>query len=124
MGTIVSAGEGVRGWSSRPGADAQFGRIAAGLGTRQPETAFQEGLRRFSYLLLWVAVTLTAVILVTNVLLQRSIIDSVLFALAIAVGITPPTTARRGQHQPGDGRGSAREAQGPGQAIGVHRRPR
>ncbi|MCV7136170.1 magnesium-translocating P-type ATPase [Mycobacterium hodleri] len=88
MGTIVSAGEG-SGVVFATGADAQFGRIAAGLGTRQPETAFQEGLRRFSYLLLWVAVTLTAVILVTNVLLQRSIIDSVLFALAIAVGITP-----------------------------------
>jgi Mg2+-importing ATPase len=88
MGTIVSAGEG-SGVIYATGPDAQFGRIAAGLGTRQPETAFQEGLRRFSYLLLWVAMTLTAVILTTSLLLQRPIIDSVLFALAIAVGITP-----------------------------------
>jgi Mg2+-importing ATPase len=88
MGTIVSAGAG-RGLVYATGSDAQFGRIAAGLGTRQPETAFQVGLRQFSYLLLWVALTLTAVILITNLLLDRPVVDSVLFALAIAVGITP-----------------------------------
>jgi len=88
MGTIVSAGEGV-GVVYASGVDAQFGRIAAGLGERQPETDFQAGLRRFSCLLLWVAMTLTVLILVTNLLLGRPVIDSVLFALAIAVGITP-----------------------------------
>ncbi len=88
MGTIVSAGDGV-GVVYATGVDTQFGRIAAGLGERQPETDFQAGLRRFSYLLLWVAMTLTALILVTNLLLRRPVIDSVLFALAIAVGITP-----------------------------------
>jgi Mg2+-importing ATPase len=71
------------------GVDAEFGRIAAGLGERQPETEFQAGLRRFSYLLLWVAFALTVLILITNLFLRRSVIDSVLFALAIAVGITP-----------------------------------
>ena len=88
MGTIVSAGEGT-GLVYATGVDAQFGRIAAGLGERQPETDFQAGLRRFSYLLLWVAMTLTVLILITNLLLRRPVIDSVLFALAIAVGITP-----------------------------------
>ena len=78
MGTIVSAGEGV-GVVYASGVDAQFGRIAAGLGERQPETDFQAGLRRFSYLLLWVAMTLTVLILVTNLLLGRPVIDSVLF---------------------------------------------
>ncbi len=71
------------------GLDAQFGKIAAGLGERQPETDFQTGLRRFSYLLLHVAITLTVMILAINLLLRRPAIDSVLFALAIAVGITP-----------------------------------
>src|ERR1700692_1622079 len=68
---------------------ALFAHFAAGLGVRQPETEFQAGLRRFSYLLLWVALALTVLILVTNLLLRRPVIDSVLFALAIAVGITP-----------------------------------
>jgi P-type Mg2+ transporter len=88
MGTIVSAGDGT-GLVYATGLDTQFGRIAAGLGERQPETEFQAGLRRFSYLLLWVALTLTVLILITNLLLRRPLIDSVLFALAIAVGITP-----------------------------------
>src|SRR6202047_5024929 len=88
MGTIVSAGEGL-GAVYATGVNTEFGRIAAGLGVRQPETEFQAGLRRFSYLLLWVALALTVLILVTNLLLRRPLIDSVLFALAIAVGITP-----------------------------------
>jgi Mg2+-importing ATPase len=82
MGTIVSAGDGI-GVVYATGVHAEFGRIAAGLGERHPETDFQLGLRRFSYLLLWVALTLTAFILVINLLLGRPLIESMLFALAI-----------------------------------------
>ncbi|WP_414685043.1 magnesium-translocating P-type ATPase [Mycobacterium sp.] len=88
MGTVVSAGE-ATGVVYATGANAEFGRIAAGLGERQPETEFQIGLRRFSYLLLRVALTLTVVIIAINLLLRRPLIDSALFGLAIAVGITP-----------------------------------
>lgn len=88
MGTIVSAGEATA-VVYATGVNAQFGRIAVGLGQRQPETAFQLGLRKFSYLLLRVALTLASVIVVTSLLLGRPIIDSALFGLAIAVGITP-----------------------------------
>jgi len=88
MGTIVSAGEGV-GVVYATGRNAEFGRIAAALGERQPETDFQIGLRHFSYLLLQVAVALTVLILGSNLLLRKPLIDSVLFSLAIAVGITP-----------------------------------
>ena len=56
---------------------------------RPPETGFQVGLRRFSYLLLQVAIALMVVILLSNLLLSKPMIDSVLFSLAIAVGITP-----------------------------------
>ena len=65
------------------------GASRPGLGERQPETDFQVGLRRFSYLLLQVAIALTVLILVSNLLLRKPVIDSVLFSLAIAVGITP-----------------------------------
>lgn len=88
MGTIVSAGEGT-GVVYATGRNAEFGRIASGLDERQPETSFQVGLRRFSYLLLQVAAALMVIILVSNLLLSKPIIDSVLFSLAIAVGITP-----------------------------------
>ena len=88
MGTIVSAGTGI-GVVYATGADAEFGRIAVGLSQSAPETDFQVGLRKFSYLLLYVALTLTVFILLANVMLRRPVIDSILFALAIAVGITP-----------------------------------
>jgi P-type Mg2+ transporter len=88
MGTVVSAGAATA-VVYATGPNAEFGRIAAGLGEREPETDFQTGLRRFSYLLLRVALTLTVVIIVTNLLLGRPLIDSALFGLAIAVGITP-----------------------------------
>jgi Mg2+-importing ATPase len=88
MGTVVSAGDATA-VVYATGASAQFGRIAAGLGERHPETDFQAGLRRFSYLLLRVAITLTVVIIIINLLLRRPVIESALFGLAIAVGITP-----------------------------------
>jgi hypothetical protein len=106
------------------GGRAEFGRIAAGLGERHPETGFQVGLRKFSYLLLWVALTLTAFILVVNILLGRPLIQSMLFALAIAVLYHAAAAARRGQHQPGDGIAAVGEAEGPRQTPGVHRGPR
>jgi P-type Mg2+ transporter len=62
MGTVVASGSGV-GVVVATGGRAEFGRIALGLGERQPETEFQAGLRRFSVLLLQVAVVLTTFIL-------------------------------------------------------------
>ncbi|WP_051866234.1 magnesium-translocating P-type ATPase [Streptosporangium roseum] len=88
MGTVVRAGSGT-GVVVATGGRAAFGRIALGLGQRQPETGFQAGLRHFSVLLLQIAITLTSLILVTNLVLHRPLIESLLFSLAIAVGITP-----------------------------------
>jgi Mg2+-importing ATPase len=88
MGTVVHAGSG-RGVVTATGARAQFGGIAAGLGAHQTETQFQVGLRRFLMLLVYVAAALTTSIFVINVVLHRSILDALLFSLAIAVGITP-----------------------------------
>ncbi|MCG2622168.1 magnesium-translocating P-type ATPase [Arthrobacter sp. I2-34] len=88
MGTVVRSGS-AKGVVVATGARAEFGRIALGLGERQPQTEFQIGLRRFSFLLLQVAVVLTTLIFVVNLLLRRPLIESLLFSLAIAVGITP-----------------------------------
>ncbi|WNV87460.1 magnesium-translocating P-type ATPase [Umezawaea sp. Da 62-37] len=88
MGTVVHAGSAV-GVVVATGAATEFGKIAAGLDTRQLDTEFQVGLRRFSMLLVYVAGGLTTSIFVVNVVLDRPIIDALLFSLAIAVGITP-----------------------------------
>lgn len=88
MGTIVHAGSG-EAVVVATGLRTEFGRIALGLGERQEETEFQAGLRHFSGLLVRVAGALTTSIFVINVLLHRPLLDSLLFSLAIAVGITP-----------------------------------
>ncbi|KAF0967764.1 MULTISPECIES: magnesium-translocating P-type ATPase [Gordonia] len=88
MGTIVRAGTGT-GVVFATGAKTAFGDIAAGLGERHPDTDFQRGLRKFSNLLLRVAIVLISMIVVINLLLDRPLLESLLFALAIAVGITP-----------------------------------
>ena len=88
MGTIVHQGSG-RGVVVSTGSATAFGKIALGLGERQAETAFQVGLRSFSRLLVKVAAVLTVSIFVINVVLSRPLIESLLFSLAIAIGITP-----------------------------------
>ncbi|MDQ0665341.1 Mg2+-importing ATPase [Arthrobacter ulcerisalmonis] len=88
LGTVVQSG-GCSGVVVATGGRAEFGRIALGLGERQPQTEFQLGLKRFSFLLLQVALVLTSLIFVANLLLQRPLLESLLFSLAIAVGITP-----------------------------------
>jgi len=88
MGTVVRSGT-ARGVVVRTGGRTAFGRIAQGLGTRPPETAFQIGLRDFSKLLIWVTALLTVSIFVINAVLRRPLLEAALFALAIAVGLTP-----------------------------------
>jgi Mg2+-importing ATPase len=88
MGTTVRGGSGA-GVVVATGTATEFGKVAMRLGERQPETAFQRGLRSFSALLVWVTVILAGGIFVANWLLGRGILESALFALAIAVGLTP-----------------------------------
>ncbi len=88
MGTVVTAGS-AQAVVIATGGRAEFGRIALELGTRQAETEFQRGLRQFSKLLLVVAAGLTTIVFVANLVLQRPLLDTLLFSLAIAVGITP-----------------------------------
>ena len=88
MGTVVRAGRG-RGVVVATGPRTEFGTIAAGLDTHQLDTEFQVGLRRFSMLLVYVAGVLTVSIFAINLVLERPVLDALLFSLAIAVGITP-----------------------------------
>jgi P-type Mg2+ transporter len=89
MGTVVRGGAG-RGVVLQTGSGTVFGKIALKLGEHQPETAFQRGLRGFSLLLVYVTVVLAGGIFLSNwLLLHRPVLEASLFALAIAVGLTP-----------------------------------
>ena len=66
-----------------------FGAIAARLRTRQPETDFARGVRQFGYLLIRAMVVIVLFVLTVNLLLGRPVIESLLFAVALAVGLSP-----------------------------------
>ena len=88
MGTVVRAGNGV-GVVVATGSRTEFGAIATQLSARQPQTAFQAGLRDFSVLLVRITAVLAGTILILNIALGRPVIESILFALAISIGLTP-----------------------------------
>ena len=71
------------------GRRSEFGEIAARLAQRAPETDFERGLRRFGQLLTQVMTLLVLVIFAANVASDRPVTDSLLFAVALAVGLAP-----------------------------------
>jgi len=71
------------------GRRTEFGAIAGRLRARPPETDFARGVRQFGYLLLRVMIAMVLFVLTVNLLLERPGIESVLFAVALAVGLSP-----------------------------------
>ena len=71
------------------GRRTEFGAIAARLRARPPETDFARGVRQFGYLLVRVMVVIVLFVLTANILLGRPVIESLLFAVALAVGLSP-----------------------------------
>ena len=88
MSTIVSGGTG-SGIVTATGRATMVGRTAQALQETPPETDFQKNVRAFSALLLRVTLIMTAFVFLANALFGRGLADSLLFALALAVGITP-----------------------------------
>ena len=70
-------------------AATEFGKVSASLRLRPPETEFERGVRRFGYLLMEVTLILVIAIFAINVYFARPVLESFLFSLALAVGLTP-----------------------------------
>ncbi len=88
MGTNVVSGT-ARAVVVLTGRDTEFGSVSQRLQVREPETEFERGVKHFGYLLLEITMILVVTIFAINVYLARPIIDSFLFSLALAVGLTP-----------------------------------
>jgi Mg2+-importing ATPase len=71
------------------GAKTMFGDVAVRLGMRAPESEFERGLRRFSLLILRTTVALVLFILLVGIALKHNPLESLLFAVALGVGLTP-----------------------------------
>ncbi|MCC5842059.1 MAG: magnesium-translocating P-type ATPase [Opitutales bacterium] len=87
LGTHVAAGSGI-GVVSATGKNTLLGRRARDLGRDSPST-FDEGVRRVSLLLLGFMAILVPVVFLINGTLKGDWTDALLFALAVAVGLTP-----------------------------------
>jgi P-type Mg2+ transporter len=88
MGTHVISGSG-RALVIETGRRTEFGRVSERLRMRPPETEFERGVRRFGVFLMEVTLVLVVAIFAVNVYLEKPVVDSFLFALALAVGLTP-----------------------------------
>ncbi len=88
MGTHVVSGQGDL-LVARTGKATEFGKVSSRLEEKHEETEFERGIRSFGLLLLVVTGILVVGILVINVVLKKPTLDSFLFALALAVGLTP-----------------------------------
>jgi len=88
MGTHVVSGH-AKAVVVHTGKETEFGKVSERLKFRPPETEFERGVRRFGYLLLEVTLVLVIAIFGINVFFKRPVMESFLFALALAVGMTP-----------------------------------
>ena len=88
MGTNIVSGTAIA-VVVHTGTDTEFGRVSQRLKFQEPETEFERGVKRFGYLLLEVTMVLVVAIFAINVYLARPIVESFLFSLALAVGLTP-----------------------------------
>lgn len=87
-GTSIVSGSGTA-VAVLTGKETVFGKISASLSRPADETAFEKGIRRFGYLLMQITIVLAVIILTLNILFGRPLIDSLLFGLALAVGMAP-----------------------------------
>jgi len=88
MGTNVRSGN-AKALIVQTGLNTAFGQIADRLTLRPPETEFERGIRKLGYLLTEVMFLLVFGIFFFNVFFHKPVLDSLLFSIALAVGLTP-----------------------------------
>jgi P-type Mg2+ transporter len=88
MGTHIVSGS-AKALVIHTGKVTEFGKVSERLKLKSPETEFERGIRRFGYFLGEVTLILVVLIFGINVYLSRPVLDSFLFSLALAVGLTP-----------------------------------
>lgn len=88
MGSHVISGK-AKAIVIKTGRDTEFGKISDRLRIKVPETDFERGIRHFGYMLMEITLILVLIIFAINILLHKPALDSFLFSLALAVGLTP-----------------------------------
>ncbi|MFM6980258.1 MAG: HAD-IC family P-type ATPase [Micrococcales bacterium] len=88
FGTHVVSGSG---WASitATGLSTKYGELVNDLADRDVKTGFERGTTQFGLMLMRAMLLLGTALVIFNVIMQRPLIDSLLFSLALAVGLTP-----------------------------------
>ena len=73
----------------RTGARTALGHLATSLAEKPPATDFAQGIRRFGLLIMRFTIFMVLFVLVVNVWFHRPLLESLMFAVALAVGLTP-----------------------------------
>ena len=88
MGTHVISGSGMA-VIVNLAKDSEFGKITLSLDKKDSDTDFEKGIRDFGNLILHVTTLLIGIIFLFNIILNKSFLESFMFALALSVGLTP-----------------------------------
>lgn len=88
MGTNVISGEG-KAIAVHTGKQTEIGQISTTLIEKRPDTEFQKQTKSFGFLLMKITFTLVIFVFAVDVFRKQEILDSFLFALALAIGLTP-----------------------------------
>ncbi len=94
MTNILFSGTNVIGGSAtavviKTGRETEFGKIASKIAQAQTKTEFEKGIGNFGFFLMKIVLVLVIFIFLVNSILKHNIFESFMFAIAIAVGITP-----------------------------------
>jgi len=88
MGTSVVSGTATA-VVFRTGGRTEYGKIAKRLSGRVPETEFERGIKGFGLMIMQITFLLVIFVFFVNALYKRGVLESLLFAVALAVGLTP-----------------------------------
>lgn len=88
MGSSVVSGTGI-GVIVKTGLSTQFGEISRKLATITVASSFDKGVNKFTWLMIRFMVVLVLVIFAINAFNKGNVIQALLFALSVAVGLTP-----------------------------------
>jgi Mg2+-importing ATPase len=88
MGTSVRSGT-ARVLVAATGRRSVFGQVAGKLALRPALTEFERGIQRFGYLLTRIMLVMVTIVLAINIFMAKPPVESLLFALALAVGLAP-----------------------------------
>jgi Mg2+-importing ATPase len=88
MGCSVVSGSGLL-RVERTGARTALGKLSRSLSRRPPPSAFEAGTRRFGFLVMRLTLLMVLFVLLASTVAHRPLLETLLFALALAVGLTP-----------------------------------